>query len=535
MLRSLLLRAALFTALIFGEYFVVKLRYDGLLHQYQGPWQHLTSVVTFAALGLTGFVLLSGRRVLAILRTAVETSPTQPRLARPLALHFASILGFFGVIHWIAVGPQHPLAYAGLVLSMIVLGLFAVLVLLPALLPIPVLRRVVSEMRGPILAGFGAGFAAFLSGWVSSFLWEPLAETTLDLTARSLTLVGADVQVDAAERAVWVEGFAITIARECSGLEGMGLMAVFVAVYLWVARARHRFPRSFLLFPVGLVAIYLANLARVVSLLLVGARVSPEVAMGGFHSKAGWVFFCLVSGALIGGGSRWGWLRAADAATTDDPAGSSHAPSDPAPMLLPLLGALALSMIVGLFLPTSFDPLYGLRTITVLAVVFWYRRDLVAAFRGPSLGGPVAGTIAFAIWIWLAPVPETATSVAIEEGLATLPNWGAAGWLALRVFGAVVTVPIAEELAFRGYLLRRFVDARYTEVPFSRVSWLGLAVSSVGFGALHNDYIAGTAVGALYGLAMWRRGSLFDAIVAHGTTNALLSGYVLWTRSFGYW
>ena len=32
-------------------------------------------------------------------------------------------------------------------------------------------------------------------------------------------------------------------------------------------------------------------------------------------------------------------------------------------------------------------------------------------------------------------------------------------WLALRILGAIVTVPIAEQLAFRGLLYRRLVSA----------------------------------------------------------------------------
>jgi CAAX prenyl protease-like protein len=108
-------------------------------------------------------------------------------------------------------------------------------------------------------------------------------------------------------------------------------------------------------------------------------------------------------------------------------------------------------------------------------------------------------------------------------------------WLALRTVGAVVTVPIAEELAFRGYLMRRLVSRDFQSVAPVSLSWLSLLVSSVLFGALHESIIAGTLVGLLYGLTYRRRGSLADAVVAHGVTNALLAAYVLVTGSWGLW
>jgi membrane protease YdiL (CAAX protease family) len=39
-------------------------------------------------------------------------------------------------------------------------------------------------------------------------------------------------------------------------------------------------------------------------------------------------------------------------------------------------------------------------------------------------------------------------------------------WITLRVLGAVVTVPLAEELAFRGFLMRRMVSRDFESVPF---------------------------------------------------------------------
>ena len=57
---------------------------------------------------------------------------------------------------------------------------------------------------------------------------------------------------------------------------------------------------------------------------------------------------------------------------------------------------------------------------------------------------------------------------------------------------------IAEELAFRGFLLRRLVAEDFEAVPSGRFTWPALLLSSVAFGALHGSrWIAGTLAGLL--------------------------------------
>jgi membrane protease YdiL (CAAX protease family) len=47
--------------------------------------------------------------------------------------------------------------------------------------------------------------------------------------------------------------------------------------------------------------------------------------------------------------------------------------------------------------------------------------------------------------------------------------------------------------------------------------------------------MAGTLAGMLYALALYRRGSLADAVLAHATTSALIVVYVLTTGSWSLW
>jgi membrane protease YdiL (CAAX protease family) len=48
-------------------------------------------------------------------------------------------------------------------------------------------------------------------------------------------------------------------------------------------------------------------------------------------------------------------------------------------------------------------------------------------------------------------------------------------------------------------------------------------------------WLAGSVAGAFFAVALYRRRRLVDAVVAHATTNALLTAYVIATGSWSSW
>jgi len=108
----------------------------------------------------------------------------------------------------------------------------------------------------------------------------------------------------------------------------------------------------------------------------------------------------------------------------------------------------------------------------------------------------------------------------------------AAFWLIARVLGSVVVVAVAEELAFRGYLLCGLIVDDFTAVSPKQFTAMSFLISSVAFGALHGRWLAGILAGMIYAAAQYRRGQISDAIVAHAVTNGLLAAYVV---IFGHW
>jgi len=147
-----------------------------------------------------------------------------------------------------------------------------------------------------------------------------------------------------------------------------------------------------------------------------------------------------------------------------------------------------------------------------------------------------AGVAVFGIWLGLDMMTGTHAQNAIAAGLASLSPPSRIAWLVFRTVAAVVTVPIAEELAFRGFLIRRLSSADFESLSPRHYTYIALLVSSVAFGLLHGErWLAGTIAGLIYAAAFLRRGRIGDAVVAHATTNALLAAFVLIGGKWDLW
>jgi CAAX prenyl protease-like protein len=101
--------------------------------------------------------------------------------------------------------------------------------------------------------------------------------------------------------------------------------------------------------------------------------------------------------------------------------------------------------------------------------------------------------------------------------------------------GAVLVVPVAEELAFRGYLQRRLVAADFANVSFRGVTAVSVVITALCFGALHHAIAAGVIASLAYSGAAYLRGRLVDAVAAHATTNAMIAAWVLIAGRWDLW
>jgi exosortase E/protease (VPEID-CTERM system) len=377
-----------------------------------------------------------------------------------------------------------------------------------------------------------AAIAALLgtSAWHwSEKLWQPAAALTFDLVQRVLVPILPTMSADAATHVLRTDRFAVEITEVCSGLEGMGLMLVFSTAWLLYFRREYIFPRSLLLVPTGLAAIFALNVLRISVLMLIGHAGFPDIASSGFHSQAGWIAFNTVACGLVFLSRRSTWLNRTAAASAGS--GATHNPT--AIYLMPLLAILAAGAL-SRAMSGVFEFFYPLRLIVGLAVLARYRHELASIDWRWSWRGPAVGVVIFVIWIVCAHFLLPAA--AIPEKLASLsPAWRGT-WIASRAMAAVVTVPIAEELAYRGFLMRRLGNAHFEAVPFRSVGWLALTVTALIFGLAHGAlWLPGIVAGMAFGLIVVKRGSLGEAVAAHVTTNALVAAGVLGAGQWQLW
>ena len=363
-------------------------------------------------------------------------------------------------------------------------------------------------------------------------LWDPATVLTFGLVKSILSAFVGQVITIPATATIGTPKFSIAILHGCSGLEGVGLMLIFSALWLWFFRDDYRFPRALLIVPIGILAIFLLNAVRIASLILIGNAGASAIALGGFHSQAGWIAFNGVALALASVTLRMPWLSSNRTVAAVE---EGLAEPSPAGYLMPFLAILAAGMI-SRATSGSFEWSYPLRFIAAAGTLIWFRRKYARMNWRFGWAAPLAGGVVFVLWIGLDRMAGTHSESALPAGLAALPVAARMVWLAFRTLAAVITVPISEELAFRGFLLRRLISSDFESVSFQRWSFLAVAVSSLAFGLLHGDrWIAGIIAGVLYAVAQKRRGRIGDAVAAHAVTNALICIWVLWGGHWNLW
>ena len=366
-----------------------------------------------------------------------------------------------------------------------------------------------------------AGVALFQSAW------KPASRLTFTLVEAILKpLYGASFTSHAETFRIGTNRFAVIISEQCSGLEGIGLLIAFGVVCLVLFRDELRFPHCLALFPLGMTILFLLNTVRIAVLIAIGDWGARDIAVGGFHSQAGWIAFNAVAFGLCLLARRWKWIWTR-VETSEQPAAQDPTTA----FLAPFLAILAAGMIVRA-MSGAFEWLYGVR-VAATAILLWRYRNSYATMHWRA-GWPsiAAGVGVFAVWIaadYLQQIPAAPMPRALTESGELTRGL----WIAIRAFGAIAAVPIAEELAFRGFLLRRFSNGEFQNTSFESAPWIGIAISSIIFGLLHGSrWPAGIIAGFSYAWAAQSRGRFGDAAVAHALTNALIAITVI---GWGQW
>ncbi len=447
----------------------------------------------------------------------------------PVSVHVGTFGGFVLCTAWVfdqdAAAVPH---LAGWAAGWLFLGAATLLLWLLAVAPLCCWRHVIWRQYASGLIASLVGLGVWGSSQITQAFWPPLATATLWVVAALLRLWYSDVDYALSEHVVGTSAFQVTIAPSCSGYEGMGVVTVFLALYLWLFRRHLRFPQALGLVPLGILASWVANAVRVTALIALGTSFSPAIALGGFHSQAGWLAFLGVALGVVLVAHQTPFFACAPRlprATTATRLATA--------LLVPLLVLLATRTVTAA-LSQGFDWLYPVRVIATGGALWGFRRVYRQFAWTWSWQAMAIGGLVFGMWLLLASPVESRTT-AVAQGLTHLSGSMVAVWVGFRALGSVILVPLAEELAFRGYVMRKLMAWDFARVPLGHWTWAAFLLSSVLFGALHDRWVAGSLAGMGYALALTRRGQLADAVLAHMTTNALLAGYVLAYQAWAFW
>lgn len=477
---------------------------------------------------------------------------------------FAAAICIHPLLKLSGAGFDFPHAEAFAITTMFVLKIFLMaLACVPYHIWIRMLRATIPAWLYATLAGVSASFMTHPSQtlWTASSgqAGRVMQYASFHLVQAALHSVLPDVTSNAAAFTIATPHYAIMVGPTCSGMEGLGLVLVFTSVWLWYSRKEIRLLRGLLLIPFTLACIWLLNIVRLCGLFFIGNSGSEEIANVGFHSQFGWIAFTTVALAFSLATQRLSWMQRV-APAPSSPSGSSpsgeldkalsasrhlsgHRGESPAirAYLVPFLAILAATS-VSKAASGYFEWLYPLRFIAAAIALWYFRPELKKLNWRFGWIAPLTGAAVFVMWIapsWRAHSPAVSVLGPALAALSPTARWG---WIAFRVAAAVVTVPIAEELAFRGYLARRLINWDFRSVAFTGLTVFSVALSSAVFGLEHMKnlldwphLLLGFLAGCAFALALRWRGRMGDAVAAHAISNLLLAVWVLASGDWAQW
>jgi exosortase E/protease (VPEID-CTERM system) len=133
-------------------------------------------------------------------------------------------------------------------------------------------------------------------------LWaiEFISSATFRGVVFLLSTLGHEVFVDPIRAWIGLPGFVVAVASSCSGIEGFALITGFMVLYAILFRnTLNKWAFWGVLWPIALVISWALNILRITVLILIGKYVSPDLAVNGFHSFAGWLLFTILGGGVL--------------------------------------------------------------------------------------------------------------------------------------------------------------------------------------------------------------------------------------------
>jgi len=190
------------------------------------------------------------------------------------------------------------------------------------------------------------------------------------------------------------------------------------------------------------------------------------------------------------------------------------------------------------------DPrwLYALQVAVVGGLLAWWWREYGELARqtwptpGEALLAVGVGVGVLLLWVQLDAPWMTITTGAVAPfvplGTDGRPDLSL---IVPRLVGAVLLVPVMEELFWRSFLMRWIQHPVFEAVAPARVGLKAIVLSTFLFVLAHTLWLAAIVAGLAYAWLYVRTGKLWVAVIAHAVTNGLLGAWVLATGNWQFW
>jgi CAAX prenyl protease-like protein len=213
--------------------------------------------------------------------------------------------------------------------------------------------------------------------------------------------------------------------------------------------------------------------------------------------------------------------------------------------ILPML-VFMVFVLLGSQFPSFYPHTYVARAVivAVLLVISWKQYTkirwnhwwlgvivgIVGIFQWVGMQLWLQNHVHFVKWFQPSPDPFDPTKVFSSSALM----WS---FIAVRIAGAVLVVPVMEELFWRDYLWRTILAPNdFKLANIGEWGWAPFLIVSGVFSVVHGNWWL-TAIGwaLMVGALLVYTKSLGACIIAHATTNLLLAAYVLKTHDWSFW
>jgi CAAX prenyl protease-like protein len=204
---------------------------------------------------------------------------------------------------------------------------------------------------------------------------------------------------------------------------------------------------------------------------------------------------------------------------------------------------LAFTTLEGSVQASAYPVVYAVKIAAVSIALAGCRRHWMQEFRptwsaaGLAVGAGLAG---FGLWIALDAWTPHFAFLGARAGFNPFERIADPGsravFIALRLYGMAILVPVMEELFWRSFMLRYVTNPdQWWTLPIGKFSPTAVGISTLLFSTAHPEWLAAIAFALLMTWLCRRTGSLFSGTLAHAITNLALAIYVLVTGHWAYW